>query len=132
MNGPVAVMLSDSEAASSVAEDLTRHDVQVHCYTRLEDLLGENAPAAIPVLIVHLQQRPKGRVLELIGRLSIEYPRVQIVVVSEAELSLEVAEYLAGRGVELVRSQPGGVQVEYLPELVMRMHERRHRSVAAC
>jgi FixJ family two-component response regulator len=132
MNEPVAVLLSDAEAASSVAEDLARHDVEVHCYTRLEDLLDENAPDAISVLIVHLRERPKGRVLEVIGRLSIEHPRVQIVVITEAQISLTVAEYLAGRGVNVVRAPAGAGEVEDLAGLVMQMYERRQRSLAVC
>jgi len=132
MNERVAIVLSDTGAQDPVAEDLARHDVRVACYTRSEDLFGENDPGAIPVLIFHMRERPKGRVLELIGRLAIEHPRVQMMAVSELPLSIEIAEYLAGRGVALLEIQPGLVEAGELTDVVRRMHERRNRSLAAC
>jgi hypothetical protein len=132
MNEREVVMLSDARAAPSVAEDLARHDVRVDCFTRLEDLFGEIDPGAIPVLIVHTRERPKGRVLEVIGRLAVEHPRVQMVAVSETPLSLEVAEYLAGRGVDVMEVEPGVVELDDLTRAVLRMQERRQRSLATC
>lgn len=132
MNERVAVMLSDTGAGATVAADLTRRDVRVDCYTRLEELLEEHAPDAIPVLIFHLRDRPKGRLLEVIGRLAVEHPRIQMAVVSEVPLSLEVAEYIAGRGVDLLMTEPATATMEMLPDVVKGMHEKRHWSVAAC
>lgn len=132
MNEREVVMLSDSRALPSVAKDLARRDVRVDCYTRLEDLFGEIDPGAIPVLVFHTQERPKGRVLEVIGRLAIEHPRVQMVAVSESPLSMEVAEYLAGRGVDVMEVESGVVDIDDLTRAVLRMQERRQRSLAAC
>jgi hypothetical protein len=131
MSEQVAVMLSDSKSGETVAEDLARRQFRIECYRRLDDLFREHAPATIPVLIFHQRERPKGRVLEVIGRLTVEHPAVQVVVVTEAPLSLEVTEYLAGHGVVVVRREADGVGGEDLPAVVTRMHERRQRSLAA-
>lgn len=132
MNERTAVMLSDAGVEPRVARDLAGMDVRVDCYTRLEDLFGERDPGAIPVLIFHLRERPRGRVLEVIGRLAIEHPRVQMVVVAGNPLPLEMAEFLAGRGVDVVESESGVEGVDELRELVARMHERRDLSLAYC
>lgn len=132
MNERTVVMLSDAGIEPRVARDLAGEDVRVDCYTRLEDLFGEQDPGAIPVLVFHLRERPKGRVLEVIGRLAIEHPRIQMAAVSETALPLEVAEYLAGRGVELLESESSVEGIDDLREAVERMHERRDLSLAYC
>ncbi len=104
--------------------------MQVDCYGRVADLFGAKEPGSIPVLIFHVRERPKGRVLDVIGRMTIEYPRVPMMLLSEAPLSLEVAQYLAGHGVDVVRMAPGGSTGD-LPAAVTRMFERRQRSLAA-
>jgi hypothetical protein len=68
----------------------------------------------------------------VIGRLAIEYPRVQMVAVSESPLSIEMAEFLAGRGVDVVEAEPGVERVDELWDVVARMHERRDLSLAYC
>ena len=132
MNERTAVMLSDAGLEPRLARDLARHDVRVDCYTRLEDLFGERDPGAIRVLIFHLRERPRGRVLEVIGRLAIEYPRVQMVAVSESPLSIEMAEFLAGRGVEVMEADPVVGGIDELRDVVAKMHERRDLSLAYC
>ncbi len=135
MNERVAVMLSETGAVPRVADDFARRDARVDCYTRLEELFEENAPDAIPVLIVHVRERPSGRLLEVIGRLAIEHQRVQVVAVCESTLTLEVAEYLAGRGVELIEVEPPEPETGRagdLLEVVRKMHERRRLSLACC
>jgi len=132
MQARSAVMLSDSDAGISVAANLARRDVRVACYRRLEDLLREQPLCAIPVLIFHLHERPKGSLLGVIGRLAVEYPGIQKVAMTEAPLSLEVAEYLTSCGVDLVLAEPERRDLNELASVVSRMHERRHRSLAAC
>ena len=131
MSDRVAVLLSDSGESDPVAEVLARHAVRVRSYGRLDELFGEQAPDAIGVLIFHHRGRPNGRALAAIGRMTVEHPSVPMLVVSEAPLSLEVAEYLAGRGVDMIRLESDRVEGE-LPGAVRRMHERRQRSVAGC
>jgi hypothetical protein len=132
MNERTAVVLSETGLDPRMAKDLANHDVRVDCYRRVEDLFGERDPGGIPVLIFHLRERPKGRVLEVIGRMSIEHPRVQMVALSETPLTLEIAEFLAGRGVVVMEAAPGVVEAGDLTEAVTRMHERRDLSLAIC
>ncbi len=129
MREPVAVMLSEAGAEDPVAGDLARAHVQVDCYGRVADLFGAKEPGSIPVLIFHVRERPRGRVLDVIGRMTIEYPRVPMMLLSEAPLSLEVAQYLAGHGVDVVRLENGATGE--VPAAVTRMFERRQRSLAA-
>lgn len=131
MSENVAVMLSESESGERVEADLGRQDVRVARYERLDALFAEHAPGTAPVLIFHRRERPKGRVLEVIGRMTVEHPAVQMVVVSEEPLSLDVAEYLAGHGVTVVRRSPDGTAGDDLPAVVRRLYERRQRSLAA-
>lgn len=130
MKERAAVMLSDSEAGTSVAASLARRRCRVACYTSLEDLLREQPLGSIPVLIFYLHERPKGSLLEVIGRLSVEYPGIQKVAVVEAPLPLEVVEYLTACEVDLVGAEPERGPGD-LASVVGRMHERRHRSLAA-
>jgi hypothetical protein len=132
MNERTAVVLSETGLDPRVARDFAGEHVRVDCYTRLEDLFGERDPGAIPVLVFHVRERPKGRVLEVIGRLAIEHPRVQMVVVTGSSLSLEMAEFLAGRGVDVVEAEPGVEGMDELREVLERMHERRDLSLAYC
>jgi hypothetical protein len=132
MTERAAVMLSDDGAEDPVAAELARRAVKVDCYARMDRLFAENPPGTIPVLLFHVRERPKGRVLEVIGRLQVEFPRVQVAVLNEAPLSLDVMEYLAGRGVDVVSVGPGADCVAELSSVVERMHERRQRSLAVC
>jgi hypothetical protein len=70
-------------------------------------------------------------VLEVIGRMAIEHPHVPMAMVSEEPVSLEIAEFLAGRGVSVVRAEPEDGEAVGLSGLVSRMHERRQRSLAS-
>lgn len=131
MQEQAAVMLSDSREGTSVAADLTRRSCRVACYTSLEQLLEEHPPDSIPVLIFHLHQRPKGSLLGLIGRLAVEHPGIQKVVVTEAPLPLEVAGYLTACDVDLVPMESNGQAEMRLAAVVSCMHERRQRCLAA-
>lgn len=132
MTERVAVMLSETGSDDPVAAELARREMRVDCYTRLDRLFAENSPGTIPVLLFHVGTRPTGRDLAVIGRLVIEFPQMQMAVVNEAPLSLDVAEYLAGRGVEVVTVEPGAARVVEIPAMVNRMYERRQQSLAAC
>ncbi len=124
-----AVMLSDSEAGSSIATDLSRRSLPVTCYHRLEDLVHERALGSIPVLIFHLRQPPQGRLLGVIGRLALEFPAMQMVAITEAPLSLLVAEYLTACGVDLMWTESKGRDMDALASVVDRMYERWTRSL---
>lgn len=125
-----AVMLSDSQEEPSVAATLSRRSCRVECYTSLERLLDDHPPGSIPVLIFHLHERPKGSLLVVIGRLTVEHPEIQKVAVTEAPLPLEVAGYLTACDVDLVPMERDGQDANQLASVVTRMHERRQRCLA--
>lgn len=131
MQERAAVMLSDSPDGMTIADQLSRDSCRVACYTSLEQLFAAHPPASIPVLIFHLYRRPRGNLLVVIGRLAVEHPGIQKVAVTLAPLSLEVAEYLAACGVDLVPMEPDGPDPTHLASLVRQMHERRQRCLAA-
>ena len=122
-----AVMLSDSEAGTSIATGLARRSCPVRCYYRLEDLVREQPLGSIPVLIFHLRKPPKGSLLGVIGRMALEFPAMQMVAITEVPLSLLVAEYLTACGVDLMWTEPRGQDLDTLASVVGRMHERRSR-----
>ena len=126
-----AVMLSDFRDDSSVAAHLSRRSCRVECYTSLDRLFEEHPPGSIPVLIFHLHERPKGSLLVVIGRLAVEHPGIQKVVVTDAPLPLEVAGYLTACDVDLVPLERNGQDASQLASVVTRMHERRQRCLAA-
>ncbi len=125
-----AVMLSDSRDVPSVAAKLSRRSCRVECYTSLERLFDEHPPGSIPVLILHLQERPKGSLLVVIGRLAVEHPGMPKVAVTEGPLPLEVAGYLTACDVDLVPWERDGQDAGELASVVTRMHERRQRCLA--
>jgi hypothetical protein len=132
MKAHTAVMLSDSDQGKSVARGLARRSCPVMCYNRLEDLVREQPLGSIPVLIFHLRQPPKGVLLGVIGRLALEFPAMQKVVVTETPLSLLVTKYLTACKVDLIWTEPKGQDLDALASVVDRMHERWNRCLTVC
>jgi len=120
-------MLSDSEAGASIATGLARRSCPVKWYHRLEDLVQEQPLGSIPVLIFHLRKPPRGSLLGVIGRMALEFPAMQMVAITEAPLSLLVAEYLTACGVDLMWTEPKGGDIDTLASVVDRMYERWSR-----
>ncbi len=132
MKTRAAVMLSDSEEGNSVARGLARRSCPVACYNHLEDLVREQPFGSIPVLIFHLRQPPKGTLLGVIGRLALEFPAMQKVVITDTPLSLLVTKYLTACKVDLIWTEPKGQDLDALASVVDRMHERRSQCLTVC
>lgn len=119
------VLLSDSEESPSLAAQLAVPDERpVPRYSTLEELVSAQPLSSIDVLVVHCCPMPKGTLLATLGRLNLEYPRMQKVVVLEGPLPLQVAEYLTACGVELVRAETKDRAMDQLLAVMDRVHER--------
>ncbi len=118
------VLLSDAGGFGALASRLAASGHAVVWYSSLEELLREHALSTIAVLVVHGQPVPKGVLLATLGRMNLEYPRMQKVAVMEGPLPLPVAEYLTACGVELVWSESQAEAMEQLVGVLERVHER--------
>ncbi|MBI4541953.1 MAG: hypothetical protein HY705_02875 [Gemmatimonadetes bacterium] len=121
--GPV-VLLSESEAAPSLAARLAPSGRSWACYGSVEELVREQPLSSVAVLVVLVRARPKGILLVALGRMKHEYPAMQKVAVMEAPPPLPIAEYLAACDVDLVWTGSGEDKLERLSAVVERMHER--------
>lgn len=117
-------MLSDADGFGSLAGRLAACGHAVMLYASLEELLREHPLSSIGVLVVHGRPVPKGVLLATLGRMNLEYPRMQKVAVMEGPLPLPIAEYLTACGVDLVWSESREEAVEGLVKVLERVHER--------
>ncbi len=120
--GPV-VVLSESGAASSLAEQLVRAGGRVACYGSMAELLRDEAVPAMAALVVQSREVPNGVLLAGLGRLAVEHPGLPKVAVLESAPPLAVASYLTACGVELVWPESAEAGTDRLAMLVERIHE---------
>jgi hypothetical protein len=119
------VLLSDTEEAMMLATQLgTPGEGAVPRYSTLEELVSAQALSSIDVLVVDYRPMPKGALLATLGRLNLEYPRMQKVAVLEGPLPLQVAEYLTSCGVEIVTAESREGAMDRLVSVMDRVHER--------
>ncbi len=62
---------------------------------------------SISVLVLLFRPLPAGVLLATLGRMNLEYPQVQKVVVLDAPPPLPIAQYLTACGVDLISCVPG-------------------------
>jgi hypothetical protein len=119
------VLLSDAEESPSLAAHLGEPDEgPVPMYRTLEELVTERPLSSIDVLVVHCHPTPKGVLLAKLGRLNLEYPRMQKVAVLDGPLPRPVAEYLTACGVDLVTGDTSETAMGQLMAVMDRVHER--------
>ncbi len=118
------VLLSDAGGYGALAGRLSGSGHAVVWYSSLEELLREHPLSTIAVLVVHGKAAPKGVLLATLGRMNLEYPRMQKVAVMEGPLPLPIAEYLTACGVELVWSESREEALTRLTTVLERVHER--------
>lgn len=119
------VLLSDAEESPSLAARLAEpKEGSVPMYRTLEALVAAQPLSSIDVLVVHYRPLPKGTLLATLGRLNLEYPRMQKVAVLEGPLPRPVAEYLTACGVEVVMAAPREEGFGQLMAVMDRVHER--------
>ncbi len=118
------VLLADSERAASLAARLAPPDRKVAWYTSLEELIREQPLSSVSVLVLHSEQQPKGVMLSLLGRMSVEYPGMQKLAVMEGTPPLPIAEYLTACGVALFLTEPQEEHLDQLISVLNRMREQ--------
>lgn len=118
------VLLSDEEAAPTLAARLASEEGQVPWYASIGDLVRARPLSSVGVLVIHFRPVPNGVLLAALGRMNVEYPGIQKVAVMEDPLPLPIAEYLTSCGVELFWTQEPGGGTDRLAEFVDSMHER--------
>jgi hypothetical protein len=125
------VLLSDSERAASLAARIAPSGGPVAWYASIEDLVREQSLASVAVLVLHFHPVPKGILLAILGRMSVEYPGMQKLAVAEGPLPLPIAEYLTACGVDLLWKEPRDEKdLERLAQVTKRMHERMRWTTA--
>ena len=127
--GPV-VVLSDPEAVPSLAARLTPLGPSLTWYASIEDLVRGQPLSSIAVLVVRSRRLPRATLLVTLGRLNLEYPRMQKVAVMDGPPPLPIAEYLTACGVDLVWEGSGEEGNDRLTSVVDRMRERSGWAVA--
>ncbi len=118
------VVLSDSEPVPSLAEPLKSSGRSSEWYSTFEELLRARPLSTIAVLVVLAHPLPKGILLVNLGRMTLEYPAMQKVVVMDAAPPLPIAEYLTSCGVGMVWTESVGDTTERLATVVDEMTER--------
>ncbi len=116
------VLLSKRESVPELTARLAQPAGSVAWYGSLEDLVRGRSVSSIDVLVVHCGVQPSGLLLAALGRMAVENPGVQKVVVLDARPPLAIASYLTSCGVDVV--WPGADDgLDRLGTVVERMKE---------
>ena len=119
------VLLSDTEDVLPLATELAQRSLPVACYPSVEELLRDRRFSSIAVLVLLFRPLPKGALLATLGRLNLEYPRIQKVMVLDAPPPLPIAEYLTSCRVDLIWCPPGDERsTDRLASVVDRLQRR--------
>jgi hypothetical protein len=119
------VLLSDAEDAKALAADLALRSLPATCHATVAELLKDEQLSSVAVLVMRFPPLPKGMLLAHLGKLNLEYPWMQKLMVVEGTLPLPIAEYLTACGVDLVRCRRrDAADADHLATLVQRLQER--------
>lgn len=120
------VLLSDGKEAPTLAAELSARTGPAVWYASLSELLSERPLSSVSVLVIVFRPLPKGTLLATLGRLNVEFPAIQKVVLVDREPPLPIAEYLTACGADLVWDGGGGIgqEADHLASIVRRAHER--------
>ena len=116
------VVLSESDAAPSLAARLATPAPP--SYASVEGLMRDQPLSSIAVLVVQTRALPSAMLLVTLGRIGLEYPAMQKVVVMDGPPPLPVAGYLTACGVDLVWAGGREAGTDQLAAVVDRMRER--------
>jgi len=117
------VVLSESDAAPPLAARLATPTPP--SYGSVEDLLRDRPLSSIAVLVVQTRALPSAMLLVTLGRIGLEYPAMQKLVVMDGPPPLPVAGYLTACGVDLLWTGSGEAGTDRLAVVVERMRDRR-------
>lgn len=121
----VTALLSDSDAAASLVAGLEIRHRPVVWFTNLKDLVEEQPLSSISVLMFHFRRPPKGILLQVIARMALEYPGMQMVAIAESQLPLPMIEHLTACGVDLIWAESKEARdLDHVASVVDRMRER--------
>jgi hypothetical protein len=126
------VLLSDERDGPALTAELSARVGAAEFYRNVGELLERRPLSSISVLIVVYRPVPKGVLLATLGRMNLEYPAIQKVVLVEGRLPLPIAEYLTACGVAVVHCDSGetpGVADRLAP--VIRQLDERTQWIAA-
>jgi hypothetical protein len=120
------VLLSDEKDGPALAAELCARGGAATFYSSVAELLRQRPLSSVSVLIVVCRPLPKGILLATLGRMNLEYPAMQKVVLVEGPLPLPIAEYLTASGVAVVQSDAGESMraAERLAPIIRRLDER--------
>jgi hypothetical protein len=122
------VLLSDERYGPALAAELCARGGAAEFYRSVAELLERRSLSSVSVLIVASRPLPKGVLLATLGRMNVEYPAIQKVVLVEGPLPLPIAEYLTECGVLVVESDGSETvgAAERLAPVIRRLDERTH------
>ena len=128
MNGQIdrsTVLLSDADDAADLAAGLAHRSLPAACYPSVADLLRDRQLSSVSVLVLRFRPLPKGILLANLGRINLEFPWMQKLMVLDGPLPLPIAEYLTACDVDLIRCQlMDAGDADHLATVVNRLQER--------
>jgi len=123
-DGPT-VLLSDTDEALDLATHLAMQSLPAECYRSVAELLKDRCLGSVSVLVLLFRPLPTGVLLATLGRINLEYPTIQKVVVLDAPPPLPIAQYLASCSVDLIPCLPGDEKgANQLASVVQHLRER--------
>ncbi|HKJ02046.1 MAG TPA: hypothetical protein VJ997_06310 [Longimicrobiales bacterium] len=117
------VLLSDAATAPSLAADLAAASGPAACYSSVAELVKKHPLSSISILVLYFQALPKGILLAILGRMSVEYPAMQKVALLDEQPPLPIAEYLTHCGVNLLWDVATPEGRQQLASVVNHLHE---------
>lgn len=118
------VLLSDAEGAPGLAARLAARTGPAAWYPSVAEMVQRQPLSSVSVLVLHFRPLPKGILLALLGRMSLEYPGMEKVAVLDAPPPLPIAEYLTACGVRLLWDGTSEAGTDRLAAIVDKLHER--------
>ena len=117
------VLLSDAAAAPSLAADLAATSGPAACYSSVTELVKKHPLSSIAILVLYFQALPKGMLLAILGRMSVEYPAMQKVALLDEQPPLPIAGYLTACGVNLLWNAATPEGKQRLASVINNLHE---------
>jgi len=128
VNGQIdrsTVLLSDADDAAVLTAGLAHRSLPAVCYPSVADLLRERNLSSVSVLVLHFRPQPKGILLANLGRMNLEFPWMQKLMVLDGPLPLPITEYLTACGVDLIQCELRDAEdADHLATVVNRLQER--------
>jgi hypothetical protein len=119
------VLLSDEERGRALADRLAGRELAADRYASVGDLVRARPLSSVGVLALLCRPRPSGLVLVTLGRMNVEYPTIQKIVLLDDPLPLPIAEYLTACGVDIVHAGAPEEDLDRLASAIENLQERK-------